>query len=70
MSPTTLSIDEGESLTYRLRLTEPPLADGWWVVLRVNGSIRYDGHYRGISWVPSVGWEFNRDNWDTCGRSG
>ena len=65
MSPTTLSIDEGESLTYRLRLTEPPLADGWWVVLRVNGSIRYDGHYRGISWVPSVGWEFNRDNWDT-----
>ena len=65
VSPTTLSIDEGESLTYRLRLTEPPLADGWWVVLRVNGSIRYDGHYRGISWVPSVGWEFNRDNWDT-----
>ena len=65
VSPTTLSIDEGDSLTYRLRLTEPPLADGWWVVLRVNGSIRYDGHYRGISWVPSVGWEFNRDNWDT-----
>ena len=65
VSPTTLSIDEGESLTYRLRLTEPPLADGWWVVLRVNGSMRADGHYRGISWVPSVGWEFNRDNWDT-----
>ncbi len=65
VSPTTLSIDEGESLTYRLRLTEPPLADGWWVVLRVNGSIRDAGHYRGISWVPSVGWEFNRDNWDT-----
>ena len=65
VSPTTLSIDEGESLTYRLRLTEPPLADGWWVVLRVNGSIRYDGFYRGISWVPSVDWEFNRDNWDT-----
>ena len=65
VSPTTLTIDEGESLTYRLRLTEPPRADGWWVVLRVNGSMRADGHYRGISWVPSVGWEFNRDNWDT-----
>ena len=25
VSPTTLSIDEGESLTYRLRLTEPPV---------------------------------------------
>ena len=65
VSPTTLTIDEGESLTYRLRLTEPPRADGWWVMLRVNGSVRADGHYRGISWVPSVGWEFNRDNWDT-----
>ena len=65
VSPSTLTIDEGESLTYRLRLTEPPLADGWWVVLRVNGSIRDAGHYRGISWVPSAGWEFNRDNWDT-----
>ena len=26
--------------------------------------MRADGSYKGISWVPSVGWEFNQDNWN------
>jgi hypothetical protein len=32
VSTTSLTIPPGQSLTYHLRLTEPPTADGWWVV--------------------------------------
>ena len=64
VSATTLTVEEGDAVSYRLRLTEPPTADGWWVRLHVDGVVRVVGRYGGISWVPSVGWEFNRDNWD------
>ena len=64
MSPTTLTLRPGQSLSYRLRLTEPPTADGWWVLVHVDGAVRADGRYKGITWVPSVGWKFNQDNWD------
>ena len=59
---TTLTIREGESKSYRLRLNRQPLEDGWWVIVLVDGAKRYDGHYDkdgdgedDIFWVPSVG---------------
>ena len=77
---TTVTIGPGERVTYRLRLTEQPRAhptdtqiqdgmlgspeDGWWVRIRVDGVVRIDGDYEGIRWVPSVGWEFKRNNWN------
>ena len=64
VSPTTLTLRPGQSLSYRLRLTEPPTADGWWVMVHVDGVVHVDGRYKGITWVPSVGWDFNQDNWD------
>ena len=44
--------------------------------MRVNGAVRADGYYPPndgdnnrensmISWVPSVGWEFSKDNYNT-----
>ena len=59
-----LSVKAGESVTYFLRLSEPPTADGWWVRVHVDGAVRIDGEYKGLSWVPSVGWEFDQDDWD------
>ena len=59
-----LEVDEEGSESYRIRLSHPPTADGWWIILRVDGGTRADGDYNGISWVPSVGWEFDEDNWD------
>ena len=77
MSETTLRITEGESATYRVRLTKPLPFDengmrvgGWWVMAQVDGATRIDGFYDAggdedddISWVPSVGWEFNSSDW-------
>ena len=62
VSTSTLTIREGEALTYNIRLSEQPAADGWWVRIHVNGVVYIDGHLeeKGIRWVPSVGWEFNR----------
>ncbi len=60
----------GGSIHYRIRLSEQPTdgngdpVDGYWIVLRVDGGMRPDGDYNGITWVPSVGWEFTKDNWD------
>ena len=65
VSTTSLTVPPGQSLTYHLRLTEPPTADGWWVVLRVDGGIRIDGCYKGFRWVPSVGWPYKPGNYDT-----
>ena len=58
-----LTIREGESATYYLRLSEQPVASGWWVRVHVDGFVRYDGvlEEKGIRWVPSVGWEFRTD---------
>ena len=73
-----LTLDEGESVTYCLRLTkkpvpvnengelitgDPPRAEGWWVILKVDEFMRPVGKYMGLDWVPSVGWEFNEDNY-------
>ena len=62
VSPSTLMIREGEALTYNIRLSEQPAADGWWVRIHVDGVVYIDGHLaeKGIRWVPSVGWAFNR----------
>ena len=51
---------KGESVTYYLRLSTQPAAHGWWVRVLVDGFVRYDGHYKGIRWVPSVGWQINK----------
>ena len=63
VSPSTLMIREGEALTYNIRLSEQPAANGWWVRIHVDGVVYIDGRPadKGIRWVPSVGWEFNRD---------
>ena len=42
---TTLTIREGESKSYRLRLKRQPLEDGWWAMILVDGSKRHDGLY-------------------------
>ena len=62
VSTSTLTIREGEALTYNIRLSEQPAAGGWWVRIHVDGVVYIDGHLeeKGIRWVPSVGWEFNR----------
>ena len=62
VSTSTLTIREGEALTYNIRLSEQPAADGWWVRIHVDGVVYIDGHLeeKGIRWVPSVGWKFNR----------
>ena len=75
----TLTLKEGEKTTYYLRLTKPlPREDpedqnserqsGWWVRIHVEGVVRRDGEYPPedpqISWVPSVGWEFDSGAWD------
>ena len=59
-----LSVKAGESVTYFLRLSEPPTADGWWVMVHVDGEVWGDVGYKGLSWVPSVGWGFDQDDWD------
>ena len=64
-------------------IAEAAPADGWWVRIRVDGVVRYDGNYNAdgndatgverdgvqgidITWIPSVGWEFDSDdgNWN------
>ncbi len=69
--PTSLNLQPGKSVSYSLRLTRQPTADGWWVRVFVDGAVRADGEYDidgdnnvDITWVPSVGWEFDQDNWD------
>ena len=51
--------------------------EGWWVRIHVNGAVRINGLYDpddpangnparddSISWVPSVGWQFDPHDWD------
>ena len=67
VSTSMLTVREGERKSYRVRLTHPPTEDAdqnWWVMLRVDGARRGDGHYKGIGWTPSMGREFNGSNWD------
>ena len=61
--PSRLNITEGGRLRYEIRLSKQPASNGWWVRIHVDGFVRYDGVHeeKGISWVPSVGWQFNRE---------
>ena len=59
-----LTVKAGESVTYEIRLSKEPTGDGWWVRIFADGEVRAGGEYKGLSWVPSVGWEFDRNNWD------
>ena len=59
VNTTLLEIEKGKSTSYSLRLTQAPTADGWWVRVHVDGAVRDDGDYKGLSWVPSVGWGFD-----------
>ena len=70
-SVSSLNLRAGESKSYRIRLSRQPTSDNWWVRIFVNGASRADGHYPPgnredamISWMPSVGWEFDVDNND------
>ena len=68
----TLTIREGESGTYWVRLSkEPPEeakppeeaeGDEWWVFVHVDGQKRADG-YGNLSWIPSIGRRFHTNNW-------
>ncbi len=74
VSTDMLTIREGESMSYSMWLTQPPLADGWWVRIHVNGVVYTDGNYDnsegiGISWVPSVGHQFNQGDSTTPWRT-
>ncbi len=59
----TLSLRPGQRSSYRVRLKKQPPADGWWIRIHVDGTVYIDGVYNGLRWVPSVGWEFNQNNW-------
>ena len=81
VSTTTLTIREGETRSYRLRLTrrlpkndQDERVEGWWAMLHVDGVKRYDGEYdadgdeeNDIQWSPSVGWEFDPSDWPAEG---
>ena len=60
----TQGLTAGDVFTYQLRLTEPPTEDGWWVRIRADGVVYIEGIYKGLRWVPSVGWEFNPQDYD------
>ena len=60
--PSSLTVTEGGRVTYEIRLTQQPASSGWWVRIQADGSARGGGIYGGISWVPSVGWEFNPES--------
>ena len=59
-----LTVHPGESVTYEVRLSKEPTADGWWVRIHVDGEVRGFNGYNGLKTVPSFGWEFDRNNWD------
>ena len=66
VSTSTLTIREGETISYAIRLSEQPSAGGWWVRIHVNGVVYINGNHGnsegiGIRWVPSVGWQFDRE---------
>ena len=65
----TLTIREGESATYWLKLSGQPPAeaardDPWWVMVHIDGAQRADGEYDSIRLTPSIGREFHTGNWN------
>ena len=75
----TLTIREGETASYSVRLSKRPhnedeKNDGWWVRILVDSANRVDGEHDvdgdgqdDLSWRPSVGWEFDLDDWVSDG---
>ena len=75
----TLTIREGETASYSVRLSKKPHDadeenDGWWVRILVDNANRADGEYdvdgdgqNDLRWVPSVGWEFDLEDWNSDG---
>ena len=75
----TLTIREGETASYSVRLSKRPhnedeKNDGWWVRILVDSANRADGEHDvdgdgqdDLRWVPSVGWEFDLDDWASEG---
>ena len=45
VSTGSLEVPVGGAVSYRVRLSEPPTQDGWWIILRVDGGMRADGEY-------------------------
>ena len=43
VSTSTLTIREGETVRYSARLSEQPMADGWWLFVQVDGVVYHDG---------------------------
>ena len=67
VEPSTLDIAQGESGTYRLRLSKPPTrnapnGNGWWIMVHAADDGAFPNGYKGLSWIPSVGWEFKAPN--------
>ena len=63
VSTSTLTIREGETVSYSARLSEQPLANGWWLFVQVDGVVYHDGEFTKdgetepwVRWAPSVGW--------------
>ena len=62
----TLTINEGETKSYSVRLTKQPhmnADDDWWVMIVADGERRGDVQYKGVSWIPSIGRTFDRNDW-------
>ena len=69
VSPSSLTVKAGESVTYRVRLTEPPTADGWWVSVHVDGAVWGDGRVQGPE-LGAVGrMEVRLRTTGTCGEA-
>ena len=70
-TPITVNFNGSKSFSYWIKLSAPPNRDGvadpeeWWIRIFVDGVNRIDGIYKGIRWVPSVGWYFNQNTWNT-----
>ncbi len=73
VSTNRLNLRPGESVSYSLRLTRQPPADAdkdWWVMVHIDGSTRMDGYDTDddgdvdIRMTPSLGHEFDRNNWN------
>ena len=65
----TLTIREGESGTYWMKLSNEPPAEAasdnpWWVFVHVDGQRHGGGEYESIGWTPSIGREFHTGNWN------
>ena len=67
--PPTLSLREGERVSYQIRLSHPPLESvnegEWWVRIRVNDVVYIDGHFPpGKREDAVIGWVLFRTLFD------